>query len=537
VTLAVLLALVALVADQPLDAPAGLDLRTELSWHARFTERERAPSSAILYDRGARTFDLGAYLRPQGADVYGSTLLSAALEAREGRFRLRLAADTGELREQRFQRRSAVCATSASPRGATLTGLDVRASGRCDVDFTGRPTAIPPAVELEDTRLRAGELTANGRPLREELRGTLLVREAWIAAALGENDFTLVKLGRKRFTVGDGFVYDDYGTGLEASLDLGALGPPFGLSAAAFYPTREFPRRAGVTSPMLALRADWLPSLFEHAGLFLALFRDRTDSLASLFQGALAETSAVRLTGTAPGTPEHVAEARRLAAILGNARRSGGTLGWLGTSGSLSLRGVGKLDWTGALEAGRLTLGTGVREVESRVSGQLAWLRLRRQSSRAIELSTFFLFLSGDLPPSERQRLGLPERYGGFLGIAPYVTATNLFFQGGVSETFAARQATAPGVNGRGVLAPGLGVAVDLARSVSLSARGAYLVAAERGPFGGRRYGPELDLDARWSPWSPLAFLAEADALWPGDFFPGHSAVTKLVLGLDLVWP
>jgi hypothetical protein len=520
-------AVAALLAAATASADEGA-VRTHLVLHGRFTDRENTPDPTLFYDRAANAFQLGRYLLPQGSDAYVSTFVSAGAEGRHGWFRWGVAADTGELRTQEFPRSSNVCGTTL-----TTTGIDEVGSGHCNLRLPGGRANVP----LADTRVQSAQLTSNGRAFHDELRTTLLLREAWVGAAVGKNEFALLRAGRRRFTVADGFVFDDYGTGVEASFDLGAIGPSFDVGAAAFYPTREFPHASGVTSPMVALRADWLPSLFEHAGLFLAFFRDRTDSVAQLFQSSDAEPSAVRLIGTAAGTTAYQSEAQTLAATLGTARHSDGTLGWLGTSGSLRLSRQTRVDWTGALERGRLTLGTGAAQVRSDVRGQLAWLRVRGEPTSALELSGFFLFLSGDLPPTEKARLGLPERYGGFLGIAPYVTATNIFFQGGVAETFAARQATAPGVNGRGVIAPGLGATFDPWRTVALDARAAYLWSEETGPFGGRTYGPELDLQAAWSLSRTVTLVAEADAFLPGNFFPGRSAVTKVVLGFDVVAP
>jgi hypothetical protein len=185
----------------------------------------------------------------------------------------------------------------------------------------------------------------------------------------------------------------------------------------------------------------------------------------------------------------------------------------------------------------RLPQATTQAEQRGSVLGELAHLRLRARVSRVVELGGFFLFLSGDEPPTARARRGLPEQYGGFLGISPYVTDTNLFFNGGVSDSFASRQATAPGVNGRGVIAPGLTAAWDPAPAFGAEARAAYLVAPHPGPFGGRVYGPEADLVLTWSPARWLQFAAEGDALFPGNFFAGRSTITKVVLGVDVAVP
>jgi hypothetical protein len=152
-----------------------------------------------------------------------------------------------------------------------------------------------------------------------------------------------------------------------------------------------------------------------------------------------------------------------------------------------------------------------------------------------VRLGGFFLFLSGDQPPSERASGGPLASYGGFLGVAPFVTDTNIFFNGGVGESFASRQATAPGVNARGVVAPGLSAGWDPSASLGVEARAAYLVAPAAGPFGGRVYGPEVDLELTWAPLRWLTLVAEGDALFPGDFWPGRATVTRVVLGFDVV--
>ncbi|GEJ57402.1 hypothetical protein [Anaeromyxobacter diazotrophicus] len=516
------------------------DLRFSLVLHGRYTDRENLPSPSLLFDPARQAFAAGPYLRPQGSDAYPSALVSAGAEGRQGALRWALQADTGELRGQAFPARAEVCfATLAS----SPTGLAQRGSGKCNVFVNGRL----PAFALDEVRLMPAQLASNGRPFEDELRGTLLLRQAWVGAVLGRNDFALVRVGRKRFTVADGFVHDDWGTGAEATFDLGALGPSWELGASLFYPSRDLPSGAGWSSALLAVRADYLPSLFEHAGLFAAFFRDRSSELVELFRGSLSEPGAVRLAGLAPGTPAFAYESRLVALQLDRPFTGDADVGWAGTSGSLSLGRV-KLDWTAALAFGQLTIPdvtltelsptlvrTATRYRTNALFGQLAHLRVAAPVGDAWRFGGFFLYLSGDAPPAEKARLGEPARYGGFLGVAPFITDTNIFFNGGVAETFAARQATAPGVNARGVIAPGLNASWEPAPAFGVDARAAYLVAPVAGPFGGRVYGPEADLELTWSPAGWLTLLAEADALFPGDFFAGRATITKVVVGCDVV--
>jgi hypothetical protein len=123
------------------------------------------------------------------------------------------------------------------------------------------------------------------------------------------------------------------------------------------------------------------------------------------------------------------------------------------------------------------------------------------------------------------------------VAVAPYLTETNLFFGGGLSESFADRQATAPGVNGRGVIAPGVSLGWDPSESLTVRAKGAWLRAVAPGPFGGRVYGTEVDLELSFEATSWLILGAELDALFPGDFFRGRDTLTKGLLAVDVLTP
>ena len=188
---------------------------------------------------------------------------------------------------------------------------------------------------LPGTALDQAALTANGRPLADELAATLLVREAHAAWSFGRAGFATLRAGRARQVVADGLVHDDYATGLDVALDLGALGPPFELGAAVFQPSRDWPAGEAGLQPVVSLRADWRPSLFEHLGVFVATHRDATGSVADLFRGALVEDAVVQLSDLLPGQPGYQLQARNLARFLVADPSSQATLAWAGLSGSL----------------------------------------------------------------------------------------------------------------------------------------------------------------------------------------------------------
>lgn len=514
-------------------APAGADgVEARAALHLRYTDKRNVPDPDVLFDPSARVFAVGNYLGPGPVQSYPSLLVSAGLDGSffDGRFRFVLAVDTGEMRSQRFPESRTACLASGSP-----SGLDLAGSGTClgALRFPLPVTTYGPST-----------WTSNGYPFETEARQTLLIREAFAEVRLGRAGFAALRAGRKRITVGDGFVYDDYGLGVEAAVDLGAIGPQWDFGATVFLPTRNFPTEAEVRSPMVAVRADFLPSLFEHAGVFAAYLHDVTGSVPELFRSASVESDVTALQGTAEGSAEYVRSSRRLAATLDVPLQGTSNLYWVGTSGRLVLGEVHNLGWTAALQGGRITLllpqGPGSAPIEVGFSslGELLSVRYHLAVVRELRLGAFFLFLSGDLPPAEKARLGLGNQYGGFLGVAPFITATNLFFNGGISESFATRRATAPGVNARGVIAPGLTASWDATAWLGIDGRAAYLFAEEAGPYGGRVYGPELDLNLTFTPLRWMVIGVEADVLFPGDFFPSSRLpITKVVVGVDLLTP
>lgn len=532
------LALAVALAVPAARADGGVSVRADL--HARFTGLGDVPGTDVLFDRASQSFDLSRYLVPSGSDRHGSAFASFSMEGAGlgGDLVWRLALDTGELRRTAFRRLTTVCWSEGG------TGLSNAASGPCDLyprpGGVPLPGARPVLFTVEDTRLEPAQLTANGRPLANEIRATLLVREAYAALSFGRAGFATVRAGRKRVSVADGFVYDDYATGAELALDVGAIGPPLSVTASLFQPTRDWPRGVAGISPFAAVRADWLPSLFEHAGIFVAAHRDRTGSVAELFRGALVERHVAFLDEAPSGSVAYVDANHRLAALLGQRLASDASMAWVGTSGRLSPWRGQRLGWTAALVRGRIDrVETGNATALSlahdvRLDGRLLSATWDVDLGEKLGLGAFFLYLSGGTFPAGPNATGT---YGGFLGIAPFITTTNLFFGGGLSESFAARLSTAPGVNGRGVTAPGLSLGFDPTEELGLDLRAAYLTAPVSGPFGGRVYGTELDANLSWSPRTWLVLGAELDVLWPGSFYAGSGTVYKTILALDVVTP
>jgi hypothetical protein len=508
--------------------------------HVRSTWLENPPGTEVLFDRSTQTFDLSRYLVGGDRTRYGSTYAAFSLQGSGlgGDLVWRVALDTGELRRTQYPDVTTVCRTpdAASPGVPNpLTGTGI--TSNVSLVSCARP---PHLVDLEDTRLLPGQLTANGRSVASELRATAFVREAYAAYSFGRAGFATIRAGRKRASVADGYVYDDYATGAELALDVGAIGPPLSVTASLFQPTRDFPKQVDGISPFAALRVDWLPSLFEHAGLFLAVHRDRTGSVAELFRGAIVERHVALLEDAAPGTERFVNQNRLLAGILGQRLASDATMSWAGTSGRIVPWRHQRLGWTAAILRGRVArVSTGSATAlpiahDVRLDGRLLSGTWNTDLGDRVGIGAFFLHLSGGEFPAGNDATGT---YRGFLGIAPFVTATNLFFAGGLSESFAARQSSAPGVNGRGVTAPGVTLTFDPVSAVGVDLKAAYLVAPVKGPFGGSVYGTEADAGVSWAIRDGIILGAELDVLWPGDFYLGTKTVYKAIVGLDVVTP
>lgn len=516
-------------------APAAAgEVSAQAALHVRGTSLGNHPRTDVRYDRATDTFELSSYLVASEDSRYGSGFASFSLQGSGlgGDLSWRLALDTGELRRTRFPKVATVCFTEQG------VGTGVSDTPPCALLPVGR-SLRPVLFAVDETGLASPELTANGRPVADELEATLLVREAYAALSFGRAGFATVRAGRRRLVLADGFVYDDYATGAELALDLGAIGPPLLVTASVFQPTRDLPGDVGAVSPVAALRVDWLPSLFERAGVFAAVHRDRSGSVAELFRGALVEREVGVLRSEPPGTEEYRQANRRLAAILGAPVESEATMAWAGTSGRITPWRGQRLGWTAALSRGRIdsvTAGAGAVSVahDVDVEGHLLAASWSADVADRVEAGASVLYLSGGRFPSVRNATGT---YRGFLGVAPFVTATNLFFGGGLSESFAARQATAPGVNGRGVTAPGLSLSIDPVRSVGIDLKAAWLVAPVKGPSGGRVYGIEADAAIAWALRDGISLAAELDVLWPGDFYAGGRTLHKAVLALDLATP
>ena len=504
--------------DGPLWARAGLA--------ARYTLQAALPSTLALYDVAALSYAASSYLAPGPAQGYASGLafVSAGWEPLSW-LGFRLDVDSGLVRSQSFPATTVVCPSATSPSGLAPVG-----SVTCD----GQARYL-----LQTTTDGPSEITSNGQSFADEASQTAFIRQFYAEFTAGRAGAFHARLGRQRLRVADGFVYDDWGLGLDLDLDLGAIGPPFAFSASVFYPSRAWPTGSAWQYPVVAATAEWTPSLGEWVGIWGAWSRDATGDATAVLRQGLEENQVLELLRTSPGSAAYRAASRRLAALQNAASTGTSNLGWLGASGRLDLSGWADVRFTLGAAFGTVGSASGATggSASVPVTGWLASARLNAQPGGGWTLSPFFVWLTGDSLPSTQQILSGSGTWSGFLAISPYITATNLFFQGGISESYADRRASGSGVNARGVVAPGIQVGFIPARGVDLVAKAAWLWADEVGGFGGSSYGPEVDLNVSWSPWRWLAVLAEADVLALGNFFPQGGLARRFIVGVNVTTP
>jgi hypothetical protein len=296
----------------------------------------------------------------------------------------------------------------------------------------------------------------------------------------------------------------------------------------------------GKSSPLVHLGLYYVPGPFQHFGLTVIYFHDGNNLLSEVFRTSITESSIERATAAGMDRSPLLAVQVPL--------ESRGDLLWFGLSGK---RFLGDHTFSGALfgQAGRVKTsvvsppvtagGTPlVRELDASAYGVLADFSYQYDLTEDLVLGGFFTLATGDdtLAESLRARGERASSLGVFLSIFPFVTRTNLFFNGGLNAEFTTRKASTLGVNARGLLVGGAFVRWEQGRLV-LEGRVAALGAHRPSIYDGRYYGTELDLNARARLSRHLHLVLEGDLLFAGNFFGRASTIVQAIVGLDLSVP
>jgi len=497
---------------------ARAELELELGLFNRFTLKRDEVQRRLLYDTSTQAFAGKSYLAPSLDDIYYSFLARAGVVWKPRKWiALGLSVDSGELRP-----------VGSLPEETTIT-LPPPA------DALGSPTV--------QTTGQRSPVTANGLHIRDEARETFFIRQAFVRLQAPETEWLVADVGRFESELSGGLIYGDYGIGLRLLFDLELLkGKPFRLSSRLLLPTRSWTE--GLRSPLLELRGEYVLSLLETVGLSVSFYHDGDNNFGALFVPIISE-AAVKMQPTmdpdlhrgvfslflTTGVPSRA----NLAWFTLDANKYFGDLqlsaSFVAEVGHLSLDNIFQvLTLLGKTPAGLPQGDT----IEVSTLGFALDLSARYLITEKLALGGFFLYLSGDSNPL----LTGGGRYGSFLGVVPHLTQTNLFFSGGMNETFSGRQATTSGIDGRGVIAGGLNATWELKERFRFGGTAAVLFAQETSPIsgGGRFYGQETDLEASVAITSFLRLSLEYDVLWGGNFYAASGVTHKLLCGLDLTY-
>ena len=149
-----------------------------------------------------------------------------------------------------------------------------------------------------------------------------------------------------------------------------------------------------------------------------------------------------------------------------------------------------------------------------------------------LEISPYFLFMSGD------NDLEKSTYINSFISVKSYITLSNIFFNGGLNETASSRNFSIAGVNGHGVINPGIRFTLKKEESPFMLSSGfMQFFASAVSNKNKRNYGFEADIVTSYSIARYLEISCEADYFKAGDFFSSAEGAIpptyKILLGLD----
>lgn len=373
--------------------------------------------------------------------------------------------------------------------------------------------------------------TIQGRDPLDEAEASGFVREVYARVDLELGELTF---GKRLFRVGEGYVYDDFGVGVATELEVGRVADlPLLVSFAAVLPARDWVSDAW-TSPLVTVGLELELSPLESVRLSGVYFHDEMDAFADTvqevaFANAVAAGASravdriLLLDATGPADVGWLVAAADV--LVGDVLlhvRAVGVFGSASLTNAAAPTGpvldVAASEWRTSLDV--LAFGGDV---------SAEWL-----VSDHLVIEPFALLLTGEnLRDADSRRT-----FTSFVGVVPYWTFSNLFFQGGLNESLSLRGASPAGVAGAGVAAVGLELLVAPHPDWALQPRVLHLWAMADPPTagGGRAYGLEVDLELRWRPLDWLSLALEVDALFPGSAFEGDEPYWKGQGGVDVIY-
>lgn len=369
--------------------------------------------------------------------------------------------------------------------------------------------------------LDSGEIsedTIDGSGLENDRSEDYFFQQGYFESSFLDESGVAFKVGQQHLVVGDSYILDDFLLAGQVGLDLNRiLGLPWSL-----YGTLAHIRGSAL---YYQIKAVCPINPFERFSVSVGWLHDTEGFLAELI-----EDIASRYPRAFTWSPIY-----RL--------RSDADIFWLVLSGNKHLRFV-SLSATCILEGGQLNIratdpaGKTVR-FETPSLGFLLDLQAEKNLTDRLSLEIFWLMASGEGDPGDALRTG--KFFNSFLSIVPYITRTNIFFNGGISENLSHREFNLAGHTARGFCVPGVGITYFFTENLWLEAKAAYLFSIVSPPdySSGSVYGWEADLMGFWNWGEHVGLSVEADVFFPGSFFrrpssPEPEPAYRIMTGIDL---
>jgi len=304
------------------------------------------------------------------------------------------------------------------------------------------------------------------------------------------------KVGQQHIVSGDSYILDDFLLAGQMGLDLHAmLDLPWELYGSV--------TRIQGSSLYFQLKAVHPFTAYERLALSIGWLHDTEGLLAQLLEETVSQI---------PGSP-----------AAGLSFESQSDIVWLALSAKKVVSGF-RFSLVGILNTGSSTLSgidNGGRAFRSDFSslGYLIDFLVGRSLTDRLVLDLFYLMASGEDDPAGAIQGG--EILHAYLSIVPFITRTNLFFNGGINENFSTRSFGTAGHSARGFGAPGIRMTYSFLDNLWMIFKAAYLFSAASPPerAAGRTYGWETDLMGYWDIGDHVRLSMEADLFLPGGFF------------------
>ena len=181
-----------------------------------------------------------------------------------------------------------------------------------------------------------------------------------------------------------------------------------------------------------------------------------------------------------------------------------------------------------------------IQEAQFTGIGFLGELSFNYHWTSTISSKAFFLLATGDTVQEQKSNL-----YA-FMGIAPQVRYTDVFFNGGINSYSSRRGIGVSGLSGRGYLAPGINIRYTRENYASAQMTVAAFWAMKPSSYigvdretSGRFYGLEVNMLGSFQLNKWFKPVVQLDLFVPGNFFAPSLSPTvmfQVLLGLDFLW-